>query len=250
MSAGGLGTLAEFVRTGRLLKWFNEARLVAGTGPSWRGLLATSFGPWLPKFTWRVLSKRFGPAARIDCLTLVHPDLRPALESRASARTQGGQPPADDRRVRWEALQQHEPGNFRKGVLARWGVDERDPTSDRRLAEFCLSVPAEQLFSGGTSRRLARSALADRLPPAVLNAPRGYQYPDWYEGIDQDRIERILAQIEAGPVAASLLDMSQLRQLAENWPSSDWAALHIIGTYRLALLMALSAGGFANKVCQ
>jgi hypothetical protein len=44
--------------------------------------------------------------------------------------------------------------------------------------------------------------------------------------------------------------MSQLRQLAENWPSSDWAALHIIGTYRLALLMALSAGGFANKVCQ
>lgn len=251
LSAGGLSTLAEFVRTGQWLRWYREARAVAGHGPSWRGVLATSFGPWMPKPAWRLLANAFGGARRIEPASFLHPSVRHEVESRAGAqRPADSRPGKNDRHARWQLLQQHEPANFRKGILARWGIDERDPTADRRLAEFCLAVPPEQLFSGGVTRRLARAALADRLPPSVLNAPRGYQYPDWYEGITPARLEQSLAELEAGRAAPTLLDFSRLRALAASWPTEGWERIEVIGTYRIAFLMALSAGAFANQAAE
>lgn len=244
LSAGGLATLADFIRTGQWLRWLREARLVAGTGPTWRGVLATSFGPWMPKPVWRALTRLYR-SPTIRSAPLLHPSLRQEMEKRAAEGIRGGPPEKDDRQLRWQLLHRHEPGNFRKGILARWGVDERDPTADRRLADFCLALPPEQLFSGGVSRRLARVALADRLPATVLNAPRGYQYPDWYVGMDKASLERVIADLEAGP-AASLLNIPRLRELVASWPTSNWESLETIVTYRMGFLLALSAGGFAN----
>jgi len=249
ISAGGLPMLAEFIRTGRWLKWAREARAVAGSDASWRGILAMSLGPWVPEPVWRMLVKRFAGGGRTPP-RMVHPALAARMEARAAQEAEGGPPNKDHRQVRWELLQRHEPGNFRKGMLARWGIDERDPTADRRVAEFCLALPAEQLFSGGVTRRLARLGLADRLPPAVINGVRGYQYADWYEGLTKERIERALAELEAGPIASSLLDFPQLRELVSSWPQEGWESLDNIFTYRIRFLMALSAGGFANRVCQ
>jgi asparagine synthase (glutamine-hydrolysing) len=172
------------------------------------------------------------------------------MEEQAATEARGGQPAKDDREMRWNLLQQHEPGNFRKGTLARWGVDERDPTADRRLADFCFALPPEQLFRGGVTRRLARVALADRLPASVLNGPRGYQYPGWYEGIDRAALDRVLNDLEGDAAAASLLDFPRLRALSSAWPSSGWESLDVIVTYRLGFLMTLSAGAFANHVRQ
>jgi asparagine synthase (glutamine-hydrolysing) len=169
------------------------------------------------------------------------------MAARAARNARSSRPPRNNRRFRWELLQQHEPANFRKGILARWGVDERDPTADRRLAEFCFSVPPDIMFSGGVTRRLARLGLADRLPPEILNAPRGYQYADWYESIDRGGLDRALAILETGP-AASLLDFETLRDRVDSWPPSGWDQLANIGTYRMAFLMALSAGSFANAM--
>ena len=152
--------------------------------------------------------------------------------------------------MRWNLMQQHEPGNFRKGTLARWGVDEREATAELRIADFCFALPPEQLFSGGVTRRLARVALADRLPPSVLNGRRGYQYPGWYEGIDRAALERLLSKLEGHRAASSLLDLSGLQALASAWPSSGWESLDVIVTYRLAFLRAVSAGAFANHVRQ
>jgi asparagine synthase (glutamine-hydrolysing) len=79
-------------------------------------------------------------------------------------------------------------GNYNKGVLGGWGVDMRDPSADRRLVEFCLSVPPEQFLAGGVPRSLARRAFADRLPPEVLRERRkGYQAADWFEGMSVSR---------------------------------------------------------------
>jgi asparagine synthase (glutamine-hydrolysing) len=249
-SAGGLATLADFVRQGQWLRWAREARAVHGSGPSWKGILATSFGPWMPRVVWRTLTGIWGPKVNVQCASLLHPSLRAGIEEQAAKAARGGQPAGDDREMRWNLIQQHEPGNFRKGTLARWGVDERDPTADRRLADFCLAVPPEQLFSGGVTRRLARVALADRLPPAVLNGQRGYQYPGWYEGIDGSALEGVLSDLEGQSAAASLLDVSRLRALASAWPSSGWESLNVIVTYRLGFLRAISAAAFANHVCQ
>jgi len=246
-SAGGLPMLAEFVRKGRWRRWWREARAVAGTGPSWRGVLATSFGPWTPKPIWQLLNRLVAKDPGVQGIPLLHPELRPAMEARAVSEARSVRLPADNRKFRWELLQQHSPGNFRKGILARWGIDERDPTADRRVADFCFSIPADILFSAGVTRRLARVAFADRLPASVLQAPRGYQYADWYEGISGESLQRTLADLQAGP-AACLLDFDVLRHRVATWPQTDWHLSENIGTYRLAFLKALSVGSFANRI--
>jgi asparagine synthase (glutamine-hydrolysing) len=251
ISSGGLPMLTEFVRTRRWARWLREARSVAGASASWRGVLAMSFGPWVPAPLWRTLLSRFATSGGGRRPQLLHPSLFSELEPRAKAAAKSDPPNKEDRQTRWELLQQHEPGNFRKGVLAKWGIDERDPTADRRLAEFCLALPAEQLFSGGVTRRLARLALIDRLPDSVINGVRGYQYPDWYERLDKESLRRTLSELEAGSMASLLLDFHELRELVSRWPSGDqWGAIDNIATYRLDFLMALSAGAFANRVCQ
>jgi asparagine synthase (glutamine-hydrolysing) len=131
-------------------------------------------------------------------------------------------------------------------MLARWGVDERDVTADRRLAEFCLRLPPEQLLRNGTTRWLARRALSDRLPESLLKGQRGYQYPDWYERIDVDRLQRVSDELDAPP-ASDILNFAALRRLAASWPSADWNSLPNIGRYRLQMLSALSAASFASR---
>ena len=244
ISAGGLSTLAQFIRRGRLLRWWREARGIAGTGPNWRGVLATSLGPWIPGSIWRTLvaSHVLGEA---NGSRLIRPPLRALIQGRAARQSRILRGPGHDRELRWKLISEHQPANFRKGILARWGIDERDPTSDRRLAEFCFSLPPELFLSRGVTRRLARVGLADRLPRAVIEAARGYQYADWYGQIDQPRLRRALVKLEAGP-AASLLDFDALRDRVASWPQSDWNSMENIGEFRVSFLMALSAASFAN----
>jgi asparagine synthase (glutamine-hydrolysing) len=102
--------------------------------------------------------------------------------------------------MRLWVLQRGDPGNYRKGGLAGWQVDHRDPTADIRLLEFCLTIPTEQFLRDGIPRALARRALADRLPKQVLEEPRrGLQVADWHEDLTavRDRIIDELDRLEA-----------------------------------------------------
>ncbi len=47
------------------------------------------------------------------------------------------------------------------------GVEPRFPFFDRRLIEFCISLPAEQRLYGGWTRSIFRRAMTDILPPEV-----------------------------------------------------------------------------------
>ena len=51
--------------------------------------------------------------------------------------------------------------------MAMHGVEGRYPFFDRRLAEYCLSLPADQKLAGGYSRIVARRAMAGVVPDAV-----------------------------------------------------------------------------------
>ena len=57
-------------------------------------------------------------------------------------------------------------GNYNKGTLAGWGIDVRDPTADRRLVEFCLTVPLETI----SARR--QSAARSPAPPSPTGCRR------------------------------------------------------------------------------
>jgi asparagine synthase (glutamine-hydrolysing) len=126
----------------------------------------------------------------------------------------------------------------------------RDPLTDRRLIEFCLSIPLEQLTAGGRLRGLARLALADRLPAAVLEArTRGYQGADWHEGLTAERSEAALdlERLASLPAAARLLDIDRLRTLLARWPTGGWQSDEVIEAYRMALLRGLATGRFLTR---
>jgi asparagine synthase (glutamine-hydrolysing) len=148
------------------------------------------------------------------------------------------------------AMQRGDPGNGIKGVLGGWGIDSRDPTADKRLIEFCLSVPMEEYLRDGVPRALAKRALADRVPAAVLNEQkRGYQAADWHERLTAVRGEAAaeIARIETCPAAARLLDVDKMKRLVEDWPTSGWERDAVMRPYRLALLRGISAGHFLRK---
>jgi asparagine synthase (glutamine-hydrolysing) len=53
-------------------------------------------------------------------------------------------------------------------LAAPFGVEGRYPFFDRRLAEYCLSLPADQKMADGFSRMVARRAMKGVVPEAVL----------------------------------------------------------------------------------
>lgn len=156
----------------------------------------------------------------------------------------------DSRRTRLAAFGRIDLANYSKGVLARWRIEERDPTADRRLVEFCLSVPDEQFRLGGVPSALARTALTDRLPRVVLRLrAKALQAVDWHAAlIDPQR--QLLA--EAGKLAACseterLLDLQQFRERVEAWPAHGWDEPNVAQVYRLGLLRAVSMGDFLRR---
>lgn len=68
-------------------------------------------------------------------------------------------------------------------ISLKYGVVSRDPTRDKRVIEFCLSIPEEQYVNKGRERYLIRRAMLGILPDKVrLNYDvRGTQNADWIQ---------------------------------------------------------------------
>jgi asparagine synthase (glutamine-hydrolysing) len=256
LSYTGAELLPELIRAGRLVRWLREAGGLHTTqGVRWVSVVARSLGPWSPAWLWR-LARRINRASDYDlhAYTMIRPsrvaDLD--LEARAKARQQdlAYRPWKDSYQARMWSLRRGDRGSVQKGILAGWGIDVRDPTADRRLLEFCLATPTDQFMRDGVPRALARRALADRLPAAVLNEPlKGYQAADWHEGLTAARDE-IAAEVErlaACAPASAALSTERMRQLVRDWPQSGWDQHEVMEPYRLALLRGLSAGHFLRR---
>ena len=246
ISASGLGVLADLIRSGRWAHWAREApALVAAGGVRWRGALATSFGPFMPHWAWLGLAETFlGTSRRFGTAFLLKPEWARRVEAAAGPRLDA-HPAANSYLRRLRLLQMLDKGNNRKANLAIWGIDERDPTADRRLVEFCLSLPYDQLLDGGVSRPLAREALADRLPRQIIEGrPRGYQVADWYESVDVRELSSHVDLIEADPLCEEMFDIEKLREMIGRWPREGWHRADVIQEFRIALHAALSAAHF------
>jgi asparagine synthase (glutamine-hydrolysing) len=240
--------LADLLRQGHYRAWWREARAIAKSGAArYRGIAANSFGPWMPDLAWRLV-RPLSSRSEASVYSALAPAWAARMTALREARGVGlARRPNDNVAVRVRALRFYDFGDSRAAAMAGWGVDERDPTADRRLIEFCLSLPLDMLLKGGQRRPLARAALADRLPPAVLDERRkGYQAADWHEGMTAhiSDIRDLIEQIAQDPLAASLLDIASLRQWVRAWPNEGWDRPDVMARYRAALLGALSAGAF------
>jgi asparagine synthase (glutamine-hydrolysing) len=253
MSYTGEHRLAELLGRGRLLSFSGEAAGMLRNGHRLRGVAAAAFASYLPERLWAMLA-RLSPAHNLEQASAILPALARSDGFRRRARQRGQAPQhrvgRDGLRARLDKLATYDAGNFNKGVLGGWGIDIRDPTADRRLVEFCLRVPTGRFQRGGVQRALAREALADRLPPALLaETRRGYQFADWHESVAAARgaLAAEVDRLADDPFARKAIDVERLTALVSDWPEGGALAERMLD-YRCALLRAVSIGRFAAKV--
>lgn len=247
ISAAPHSILSHLIRQRRMLTWAREAAALGGKGGArWRGVTMNSFRPWIPRWTIEKL-RPFSKSAAISEHSALHPRWHGHVAGRRRQLDRQSAKAGSYAQEVVESLLRYDFGNFRKGALAGWGIDERDPTSDRRLTELCLSMPLDLLLKDGERRPLARAALSDRLPDAVLGEKRkGYQAADWHVGMTRDlpAISALVEEMAGNDLASSLIDVEFLRTWIRQWPAGGWERPQVIARYRSALLMALSAGHF------
>jgi asparagine synthase (glutamine-hydrolysing) len=255
ISYRGAELLAELARRARFVRlWEVGEQLVARGTMTWKGVLANAFGPFVPASFWQWLSRRSGTHGEVPDYTAIRPDRLAALDLKRLAAERdldfAYRPRGNGFDMRLWVLRRVDMGNFNKGILAGWGIDQRDPTADRRLVEYCLSVPMEQYLHQGELSSLGRRALSDRLPAAVLDARhKGYQAVDWHEGLTAARAD-IAAEVDRlAPCepAARMPDVDRMRRLIATLPDSGWERADVTNAYRLALLRGISAGHFLRK---
>jgi asparagine synthase (glutamine-hydrolysing) len=251
-SYSGLHGLAGLLGRGSLMRLGRESFKLWRGGSSTKSVAAGAIGPFLPGWMWRSVNRWAGRHTGLGDYSALHPARHAEIKERAVAAglDVSYRPRRDPIEARLWTLRRIDPGNFNKGQLGGWGIDVRDPTSDRRLVELCLSIPAAEYLRDGQTRAIARRAFSDRLPAALLEEKRkGLQAVDWHEGLAaaEGDVAAELQRIAAAPGAAEVIDLARLAELAENLPSGGWHSSRIQGGYRLGLLRGLSTGHFLRK---
>ncbi|HET9427342.1 MAG TPA: asparagine synthase-related protein [Allosphingosinicella sp.] len=245
LSAGrGLTPLADLFRTGRLLGLAHEMRCLHPEY-GWLNLANAAFGGTLPKGLYRLGQKLTGrDTQKADAFELLTAEWKRLVAKRHRQAGWDWRPPIDSRKRRWQLLQMADPATFRKMALARWRIEERDPTADRRLVEFSFSLPAEALLKDGVDRPALRAALAGRVAAEVLTTRlRGFQSADWHRLVDPARLVKF---IDSRGAANRVVDLESLRAAVAAWPRSDWEKRPVIYRYAIDVMRALAALDFAE----
>jgi asparagine synthase (glutamine-hydrolysing) len=252
-SADGSDWLAELVRAGRIATAAREA--VAwrrASGQSAYRVLRTHFvSPLLPPGVSRWLRKILGRKTPRDewiAMAAVRPEVHAALDlARLNPLLDKSLP---QRVAELASLQGGFAEQAETGLVAAalTGVEFRDATGDRRILEVALRQPEWTRRHDGIARAVARGAMADRLPPAIVaRTRRGEQLPNWLDVMTAARGELVaeLEELRGHPLSRQLIDTDRLRALVDHWP--DRAARAdplVVRDYRLALLRALMVGRY------
>lgn len=247
-----LAQQAHWVKFTRAL-WQMKSR----SGRNWLSILNTASASLLPLSFHRALRKLVGrPELSLPDYSLINPNLLKSTGLEDKAVRQGGSLRSlvgrDGRLLRLAALDRSDHRGHATAATRRlFGVDTRDPTSDRRLIELCLSIPEEQYLYQGEPRSLVRRAMVGLLPAEILlERHRGKQAADWFNVVDPARnaFAEEVARLEVSPLAQKCLDMPRLRRLIEDWPSADCNRPEFYMMYEFALPLALSAGRFIRRI--
>ena len=204
ISETGILALPELIKRRRVATWTKLAvALITKRSAGFLEIMWQSFGQYIPNNIYRWLIEiRYGPLVSMFRYSLIKREyLRKTV---ADAAQELAIPGARSRILKtgWVRPTNHSlyerlillspdyEGPANKGILGEWKIDYRDPTADRRLVEFSLRVPVEELICGGDRRAILRTVLAQRAPPEVLENPRrGLQGADWHEWFSKSRVE-------------------------------------------------------------
>jgi asparagine synthase (glutamine-hydrolysing) len=253
LSYTGEEYLPVLLRQGHWSTWWREASALKHRNPShrWLGLLKKSISPYLPAPLWLLIERMKDRTWDLTEYSAVHPDFLKRMDHDQRIKDIGwdlslsNRPWADGRKMRIAVLQYVDLGDHGLGSNAH-GLESRDPTADRRLIEFCLSVPYHQYLRNGQTRWLLHRLMGETQPPEIVNArTKGLQAPDWYENLTQRLPETRQRLIEAKASGIDrTLDLDALIASLDEWPITGWEKRAMVSKYRLRLLRGLSATAF------
>ncbi len=147
-------------------------------------------------------------------------------------------------------MRSRDPGPLNAAANAGYGVDRRDPTSDRRVLEYCLSLSEDRYLRNGRTKDVFRRAFATRIPPEILdNAARGTQTADWKQILlkAQPALQAELAHQARIGACTDLIDVAGLKTLADTLAAADPADWGSVQRHYLKLVRGLSTGLFTRR---
>ncbi|MGY4397184.1 asparagine synthase (glutamine-hydrolyzing) [Sphingomonas sp. UYAg733] len=153
----------------------------------------------------------------------------------------------DVRAWRMKFIHTQDARDIMAGSRHFFSFDQRDPMTDRRLAEFTLGVPEDQFFHKGEGRWLARRVLADRVPRAIVTEQRkGRQCPEWYHIASKrrDAMAASIERIERSPLASRVLDVARLKRLLDTFPKDAETAMRSSAEHGPMLQRGILMGSF------
>ena len=245
-SYDGLPAFSAWFRSGHWGTMARVARRLRQThNTSLRSIARNALWPSLP--LW--LRRWSDPHMRGFTLdySMLHPAIAQQLDLRRIAFQDLHEESSDGRTMLRRMLTYGDVADTPIAAQGGWQLDYRDPTYDRRVVEFCLTVPLEEFLRGGQLRSLARRSMEGRLPAATLaRTQRGSQSADWYLNLGsmRARMAAEVAHLRTSPLAARLLDLDRMQSLIEHWPTRNFETGDVKRVYHIALTRGFSVGKF------
>ena len=244
ISLGGLAALTDVVSEGGLGGWWSTARSLARSADvPWKTLINQGFGHRVPARLHRFVRDRvYGPPGQTGYPAFseelrntiqrvsAEPDRRPAAGYRALVQ--------DIYRVI------DYPDNLGIGLH---GVDLRDPTADRRLIEFCLSLPAKDIVGSHGQRPIYDLAFARLVPAEVRCSPlKGFQGADWFEIYDPEELRTGMRRYSENPVVREFVNLKVIEALLDEWPRTLSEDLRSYSLYANHVMLAIALASWLN----
>lgn len=255
VSRTGLERLSVLARSGHWLQLAKEVRGLHKGGRSLNQIARLIGGQVLPnRLLDRLRHLGGGSPWRLEDYSALRQDIIESDAFRANMAAIGHDPrfpaPRDTRtHVVTELRRLDLLGLMHKGQLALYGVDQRDPTADRRVIESSLALPADLLMRDGRTHWIYHAAFADRIPREILTQRgKGLQAADWPERLARSRGVLADELRWAEPVAqvGALMDLKALAQ-RNAIPSVGPTDEKQRRERRLKLLRAVSVAHFIRK---
>lgn len=175
-------------------------------------------------------------------------DIRKQLKERAFGTDYSS---ALEKRFKMVKSGYNQAGSLIQDIGLEFGVEKRDPTQDKRVMEYCISVPDNFYRDDNFDRLLIRRSMQNYLPNKVLwNKKRGRQAADlvWRVRDNNSEIEKLLQQFESSPIISNILDIAEMKNVLEKCSNARSPNAMLFAQTFSVLIKGLSAGIFLYRI--
>ena len=250
ISYSGDRALQSLLREGRFVDFARLASDLHRHGPRrWRSLVHELVRPWMPVRARHAIDRLRGQSTATHEYSMIRREF--ARKHDLGLMTMGQRHARlESRALRLLPVRAFDFGPFASAFRRLTGVAMTDPTGDRRVIEYCLSVPVEYCCEKGVPRSLIRNAMLGRLPEQVRTERRkGLQAADFSLHFEAERAEALaeLARMRQVDLITHALDLPAMETLLQLSPSQADAHGGMLNHWP-KLLRAFSLGRFLRRL--